>query len=148
MVTWAQIRSQCLVAIVDRGSSRTLVPREKPWAEQGACALGSCWLSSPLQRNSWYCILTNGTETFPVQSELLSYILICISDQSERLHHVKMHGADQPGPRYLGPIKLRECGRVLIYIKLDQSGTASENFSLYVPVSPSLGEHFGDVSLT
>lgn len=41
----------------------------------------------PLQRNSWNCISTNRIETFPIQLELHSYILISIStDQSEWLH--------------------------------------------------------------
>lgn len=65
---------------------------EKPELNHMPPALCSCHQSQHLQRGSWNCNSTNSSETFPIQSELSSYIPIKIfTNPSERLHF------DQPG---------------------------------------------------
>ena len=89
-------------------------------------ALCSCHLGQPLERSSWNCTSTHGTEAFPIQSQLCNCIPTSIfTDQSEQLH------SDQSGQCFLdqsnckdlessldkdGPI--RDQGQVLLFIQV------------------------------
>lgn len=86
VVNCAQIHNQSLAAIADRGFSYTLHFREKTQIEISTSHTGL--LLRPLIREFLVSYFDQWTKTCLVQSELCSYILICIYiNQSELLHN-------------------------------------------------------------
>lgn len=132
MVNSARIPKQNLAAIANRCLLCTLHFREKPWSELLHCF---SLRSQPLQKSSWYYILTNGLRPSLSNQNgtAISSFTSLLTNQSS-FKTSNQNALFQPIRSVLfGPKRLFDFG-FFIYINMDQAGMG-EVLSSYKRVS-------------